>query len=184
MKMSRLIIVAKRGMLLLLVLGLGTSAGGHYASVKSIEAETADGLLVRLWLAKQAVIDGHPILVNYKVQNKTARTIYLVWDKPPDIAVDRGTIKFSVPYTDNHKEYNYSFVEVSPHKWVSGELEIPPSKYQGMTMWHIQVGFGYVRNIKGLNRRPLLDEDPAELMGLLNSRLHTFALGYLTVEID
>jgi hypothetical protein len=171
---------------MLLASSLATSASGQYSLVKSIDAQTADGLLIRLWPARQTVIDGKPIVIGYRIQNSTSKAIHIVWDQSPDITVDRGTIAISVPYvvSGGHKEYNYRFVKVAAGKWVSGRLEIPPDKYHGSTIWDIQVGFGYVTNIKDLDRRPLPSEDPAQLMGLLGSRLRTFALGYLSVKVD
>ena len=173
-------------LLLLFAFSLGVGASGQYSLVKSIDARTEDGLLIRLWPSRQTVIEGQPIVVSYKVHNGSSKAIYLVWDQPPDITVDRGTITVSVPYvvSRGHKEYNYRFVKVPAGKVVSGRLEIPSDRYQGSTIWDIQVGFGYVASIKGLDRRPLPGEDPAELMGLLGSRLRTLALAYLRVKID
>ena len=178
--------VVRWGLLLLLILSLGDGASGQYSLIKGIQAQTADGLLIRLWPARQTVIAGSPIVVNYKVRNTAARAVYLVWDRSQDITVDRGTITISIPYvaSGGHKEYNYRFVNIPPGKSVTGRLVIPPDRYEGSTVWDIQVGFGYVGDIKGLDRHPLPGEDPARLMGLLSSRLLTLSLGHLTVKID
>jgi hypothetical protein len=171
----------------LLLLIFTASERGHceYAKVKRISAQTADGIVLNVWVEPQEVKFGQDIVVHYKAENRSTRIIYLVHENPPDIVAEHDTIVIGVPlpWPIEHGEYNFSFTKVKPRRNHQGILTIPRTKYDMPGPWHINIGFGYVTDIAGIDRQLRPGEDPAILKVPLSERLKTLRLGSLTVNI-
>jgi hypothetical protein len=148
-------------------------AGQDDGMVKRATAETNDGLHFSLWVKHQVVGLEQDVILYYEVDNRSSRPIYLVLEKPPDIRIEGRTILVASPISTpiGHGEYNYDFIKIDRGKNHSGQLTIPGGKYGEEREWDIEMGFGYVTDATGLNRRLGPTEDPAALRGLLLSRI-------------
>ncbi len=130
---------------------------GQDASVRRIAVETADNLNFTAWVNQQFVKIGRDIVVNYKVENRSRKTIYLVRENRSEVIFeDDELIIFPRPLVlvGGHEPYDYSFTKVLPGKVYSSKLTIKSGKYPVETRyaeqeWKIKVGFGYVTNIAG-----------------------------------
>ena len=158
---------------------------GQYAMVKQINAETAEGLLINVWVERQTVKVGQDIVIHYKIENGSAKTLYLIHQDVPDIMAERATIRVGAPLPspDSHGGYDYSFTKIERGKSHQGRLIVSGDKYDEVRPWFIEVGFAYVTNVTGLNRRLRSNEDPVVLRGALFSRAVTLLLGGLTVNV-
>lgn len=171
--------------LVLFIFSLCSNTFGQYTSVKSINGQTEDGLYIKIWVQKKRIKKGKPIVVYFKITNFSSKNIYLVFDKKSHISVDRNVIAISAPVVDlsGHSGYNYNFLRVPIKKSEEGKLIISPEEYNDPDTWNLLVGFGYVTNIKGLSQKNEIQKNPFPALGLLQSRLKIFGLGYLIVEV-
>lgn len=171
--------------LCLLLFVIVAYASGQYAEVRKITAQTADGLVVSVWVEPHAVKFGQEIVIHYRAENRGNKTIYLVHENPPNIVAEPDTIIIGapLPMPIEHGEYNFSFTKIDRGKPHQGIFTIPPTVYDKVGPWRIRTGFGYVTDITGLNRQLKSDEDPAVLKGPLNERLKTLQLGSIIVEV-
>lgn len=152
--------------------------------VKRATAETNDGLQIRLWVTKQIVKLDEDAILYYQISNRSRRAIYLVLESPPKIMIEGRTILIAPPMVTpvGHGEYNFSFIKIDRGKSYRGQFTIPGGKYGEERDWDIEVGFGYVTDIAGLNRRLNPGEDPARLRGLLNSRMTVTGLNGINIR--
>jgi hypothetical protein len=157
---------------------------GQYAMVKRVSAETAEGIVFGVWVEHQTAAFRQPITIHFEVENRSARRIYLVREDSPYVVAERGTISIGAPIPSpiGHGGYDYSFHKIERGKPYQGQLVIAGDKYNEARSWLIQVEFGYVNNIDGLDRKLAPNEDPAILRGRLYSRLVTVVLGGLRIE--
>lgn len=171
--------------LTLLILFVVPAQMSQDSMVKQISAVTADGLVFSVWVERQTVRYGQDIIVHYKVENRSAKTIYLVRDNTSEPIAERGTILLQEPFVSlgGHEGYDYSFTRVERGKIHQGQLTISRERYVEARPWRIDVGFGYVSDIAGLARPLAQGEDPLPLKALLNSRIKTLSLGSLRTEV-
>lgn len=168
--------------LVLFVVPAGTSA--HDSMVKRISAETADNLVFNIWLERETVRPGQDIIVHYSVENRSAQAVYLVRDNTARPIAERGTILLQEPFVSlgGHEGYDYSFTKIDRGKRYENQLIIPKESYQAQP-WRIDVGFGYVTDITGLDRQVGHGEDPSPMKVQLHSRIKTLSLGSLGIEV-
>lgn len=170
---------------LLNILFFSVQADGQDAIVRRISGETADGVLFTLWGERQTVTFGQDVIVNYQVENRSRRTIYLVQKGAPEMVSDRSviTIETPRPLPIHHGDYDYTFTEVRQGSTQRGQVTIPKEMFDVDGVWRVEVGLGYVTDITGLNRRLGATDDPAPLRSLLDSRIETVLLGRLSIEV-
>ncbi len=154
--------------------------------VKRISGETADGLFFTAWTESFVVPFGQDIVVNYEVRNRSAKTIYLVEkDGPLKVRVEEDihTLFIEAPFpTSHHGAFNYDFIQVPKGKSHRGRFIITLAQYQSAAYWDIVIGFGYVTDITGMEKKSGGEEDPLSLT-LLQTRGRSIGLGYLDVEV-
>ena len=169
----------------IIVLAVSRSAYGQYSMIKSIQAETTDGITVSVWAERETVRFGQNITIKYKVSNGSEKTIYLVWDNTSNPVAERGEIVIREPLValGGHEGYDYTFTKIEHRKTYQGKLIIPRERYGEARPWRINVGFGYVIDITGLNRALNQAEDPLPMKAMLNSRIKTLLLGSLRVDV-
>lgn len=173
---------------LLLLLALSIIARSQDDNrVKRISGETADGLFFTAWIESFVVPFGQNIVVNYEVRNRSAKTIYLVQkDGPLEVRVEEDIhtlyIEAPIPLPIHHGTFNYSFVQVPKGKSHRGRFIITPAEYKSAAYWDIVIGFGYVTDITGLEKKSGSEDDPGS-RALLRSRMGDLGLGYLSVEV-
>ena len=158
-------------------------ARAQTALVKRVTTETDDGVLFTAWLEHRAGPVAQDLAVHFKVENRSPRTIYLVRKDKLELINERGliTIETPRPLPHGHGPYDYNFTEIKSGAVYKDRAVIPKEHFHTEGYWYIQVGFGYVRDVTGLNRRLRPREDPAGLRALLDSRLRTLLLGVLTL---
>lgn len=162
---------------------------GYGAMVKRATAETASGLQFKVWVEKQTLNRGQDIIIDFEVENRSNKSIYLVnKEGKPEIAIEDGEtilLQAPLPWPTGHGGYNYSFTEIKQGKIHRGRLTVPSETFGNDERqdWYVKVAFGYVTDITALNRKPSPTEDPAILRNLLNSRIKVVALGGLRIEI-
>jgi hypothetical protein len=158
---------------------------GQDATVRRATAETGDGLLFRVWLDRQTVKYGRDVVVHFTVENRSTKTVYLVHDNTSRIVVERDSIVVPRPFVPvgGHEGYDYSFTKVAPGRAHKGQLIISRDEYKTVQPWRMDVGFGYITDITGLDRHLGRGEDPAPLKALLSSRIETLLVCGLRVEV-
>lgn len=171
---------------LLLWLGLPAQLNGQYAAVKQATVKTTDGIKLNVWIEQLFVRLDQSIIIYYEVENLSAKDIHLVFEDKPDISISAPTIFFAPPYPSliGHGRYEYTFVKIKRAGTHRGQLTIPGGKYGEERVWRIQVGFGYVTDVTGLDRRLGSRDDPGPLQKLLASRIKTLVVGEITVETN
>jgi hypothetical protein len=188
MKESHLMSVFKICFLAISLIGLlviPTPADGQYSDVNRAAAETLDGVIFTVTVQPQSVLLGKEITLFYTVRNASDKAIYLVNETPHTFYTLDGNIlvQTPIPAPVGHGEYNYRFTRIDRGKVHGGRILIPRKIYGMETFWPINVGFGYVTDKTGLNRKLRKDEDPAGLRGLLSERIKTVVVGTLSVRI-
>ncbi len=160
---------------------------GNDADVSKVTVKTRNGLLFSVWVNSQSVSDGQDIVLNIKVTNHSTKTIYLVQDNinTSKFVDDRNTIVIPEPLVllGGHESYDYTYTKVAKGKTYVGRIVIAKDDYKIAQPWPIEVGFGYVNDITGLNRPLGHLEDPAPLKGRLRSRLETLQLCGIRVDV-
>jgi hypothetical protein len=158
------------------------------AMVKRITAETKDGIRVTAWTTQQTVGLKGNVRIYYEVENRSSKTIYLVRQKGElqTAITSEGTLSIMVPipFPDDHGGYDFSFTRVERRKSYKGRLIFPASKLNEERKWSIDVAFGIVADIKGLNRRLRNNEDPAPLRGQLGKRILILGINGLVVDVE
>lgn len=166
-----------------------TQANAQFqAMVKRITAETKDGIRVTAWTTQQTLTLKENVTVYYEIDNRSSKTIYLVRQKgelQTAITADGIlSIMVPIPFPDDHGGYDYSFTKVGRGKSVKGQLILPASKLNEERKWSIDVAFGIVADIKGLNRQLRNNEDPAPLRGQLGKRILVVGINGLVVDVE
>ena len=177
-------------LILLCLLNAYADARGHDARVRRVGGVTADGLTFTVWVERQMIKSGSNIIVNYKVENRSSKSIYLVRDNTSNIVFeDDELIIFPPPLVPlgGHEPCDYSYTKIARGKSYQSRLIVAGDKYPKETryaeqIWSIQIGFGYVTNIRGLHVSEY--GDPAPCKALLDSRLKSLSMDGLIVEIS
>jgi hypothetical protein len=170
----------------LFVLAFFGQAQGQYAKVKQATAETSDGLRFTAWLKQQNVGLKHEVTIYYEVQNRSNKTIYLIQkDGPLETSTDGDTLNlpFVIVSSGDSDAYHYNITKVQKGKTHKGKLVIPAGKLNREQVWLINVSFGFVTDIKGLDRKLRPHEDPAPFRGLLEQRLLLVGVNGLVIEV-
>jgi hypothetical protein len=155
------------------------------ARVKHVTATTSDGLIFSAWIMRQNIYLGRDMVIYFRVDNRSGKSVYLVRKNTSHTVIEDDAIIFPEPLVlvGTHEEYNYSFTKVASGDSYRGQLKVIKDEYKKAQSWRVNVGFGYVTEIKSLNPRPDQIEDPAPLKSLLNSRLRTLSLSSLNVNV-
>lgn len=155
------------------------------ANVNRVTATTSDKLLFTAWVMRQNINLGQDIVVYYTVENHSRKSIYLVRDNTSQTVIENDNIIFPSPLVliGGHEAYNYNFTKVARGDSYRGQLKVSRGEYKDAQLWNINVGFGYITNITGLNVSPEQINDPAPFKSLLNSRIRTLLLSGLSVEV-
>ncbi len=170
---------------LALLLSFPKSIQGQYAQVKHITAKTAEGISVSIWVDNQTVKFGRDVVVKYKIDNLSRKTIYLVHEKKLNFEARNGIISIGSPspIPIGHGGFDYSFTEITKGKSYQGHLTVPGNSYQETGAWRIEVALGYVDDITDLDQESVRTRDPAFVRGTLSNRLEIVWLGNLQVDI-
>lgn len=166
-------------------LTLAAPANGQYSLVRRARVETVDGVIFTVTVGPPLVISGKAVALHYSVRNNSSQAIYLVHENPTQFDTEKDSIlvQAPIPIPVGHGGYDYSFTKIDRGKVYKSTIFIPSKIYAKESFWPIDVGFGYVTNVTGLNRRLRQDEDPANLRGLLYTRIKTIVVGKLSVKI-
>lgn len=159
--------------LLLIAIAFGL-ANGQYARVRRITVETNNGVRVTAWTTRQSVTLRQEVIIFYEVANRSNKTIYLVRKRgelETFIDGDALVIPIPLPFPEGHGGYDYSFTKVQRGRTHKGQLTIPAGRFNREQTWLINVNFGFVTDISGLNRQLGSNEDPAPLRGQLGERI-------------
>jgi hypothetical protein len=172
---------------LLFVLAFFGQAKGQYAKVKQATAETNDRLRFTAWLKQQTVTLKQDVTIYYQVQNRSNKTIYLIQkDGELETSADGDTLNlpFVIVTSGDSDSYHYNFTKVQQGKTQKGQLVIPAGKFKRDQVWLVNVSFGFVTDINGLDRKLRPNEDPAPFRGLLEERILLVGVNGLVVEVE
>ena len=108
---------------LTLLLSFPDRSLGQYAKVKHIVAKTSEGVSVSVWVDHQTFRFGQDVVVKYKVDNFSPKTIYLVHEKKLDFVAKNGTISIGSPdpFPIGHGGFDYSFTKIIKGKSYRGD---------------------------------------------------------------
>lgn len=167
---------------LILILGIAYSQD---AVVRTLCLETADGIRVTVKPTQPHYLPKEDITIYFEVVNRGPKPVYLVRKTSPEFFVEDGhfIIEVPQPLPLHHGEFDYEFYEILPGKTFKGTIQVPGEKVSSTDLWNFDVGFGFVRDVGGLNPIPKGNTDPAPLRSLLNSRITTVLLRGLTIKI-
>jgi hypothetical protein len=177
---------ALRLLVAVLLLSLApTWSNGQEAKVRSVTATTSDGLAFSAWVKRPSITSGEDITIYYSVDNRSGKPIYLVRSMSAKTMIDHDSIIFPRPFVPlgGHEEFDYSFVEVAVGEVSRGQLKVSREEYKEAQLWKVNVGFGYVNDITGLNPLPDQSKDPAPYKAELSLRLQTLLMADLIVEV-
>jgi hypothetical protein len=162
-----------------------TPVNAQYGRVRYVTAGTADRVVFGVKVEQQVVASATDVVLFYTVTNNGSKPIYLVHEKSPRFENEDGIVlvEAPIPIPTGHGGYDYTFTKIAPKKTYKNQIFIPGRMFKSYDVWPLEVAFGYVTDITGLNRRLNKGEDPAALRGLLNSRMTTVAVGKLSVEV-
>lgn len=160
------------------------------AKVTKVMAETEDGIFFQASVSKSLFQRGDNIPINYLVQNKGKKTIYLVTEPSSSVLIeDLSILRLVQPVigADDHLPYNYDLIKIPPKKSYKGNLLIKANIYlenknYDFSITEIQVGFSYLFDKTNLEdckqatwTRPCLYE--------LYKKSKSLTLGNLVIEI-
>jgi hypothetical protein len=139
---------------LALLLSFPKRIQGQYAEIKHITAKNAEGVSVSIWVDNQIVKFGQDVVVKYKVDNLSRKTIYLVHEKNLHFSARSGLISIGSPppFLIGHGEFDYSFTEIIKGKSYQGRLTVPGNSYREARSWRVEVALGYVDDITDLDQ--------------------------------
>lgn len=169
---------------LVFILSLFAERGA--AQVRSIKAQTENGLAITVWMNERPARMGKDVEVHFRVENSGSKTVHLV--RKEHLEVDISGSEFIVnPYTvgpDEKGETDYSFVSIRKGAIHRGKFVIPAQKIDRDGVWYVEVELAFVDDIQGLQPRKLPSRDPVAFRGLLFQRATPIRLGklYLLVE--
>src|SRR5262245_6855040 len=169
-----------------LILVLGSLWETGVSHVRSIQAQTKEGVFVTVWIDEQPIPRGKDVEVKFKVENKGSQTIYLVKKEHLEIDVKNDEIIVN-PFTVGADEYgatDYSFLSIRKGANHQGKFVIPAQNIDDDGVWFIEVGVAFVNDIKGLQPRNPLNGDPVAFRGLITQRATPIKLGQLYLLIE
>jgi hypothetical protein len=177
--------VLKFLIIILLASAVPSQVKGQDAKVRRVTSTTSDGLVFSVWVTQQNLNFGQDIIIHYGVINSGPLPIYLVRDNTFKTVIEGDTIIFPRPFVPvgGHEDYNYRFTKVARGESYRGQLKVSKDEYKEAQLWRVNVGFGYVNNLKGLTPRPEEIADPAPFKSLLDSRIQTLLLSSLCVDV-
>lgn len=177
--------VLKVVVIIFLASSVPSQINGQDAKVKRVTSATSDRLIFSAWVTHQSINFGQDIVIYYRVDNRSTNPIYLVRDNTSKTVIEDDAIIFPRPFVPvgGHEDYNYSFTKVARGESYRGQLKVSRDGYKEAQSWRVNVGFGYVNNIKGLTPRAEQIGDPAPFKSLLDSRIKTLLLSSLRVEV-
>lgn len=97
---------------------------------------------------------------------------------------DALVIPIPLPFPEGHGGYDYNFTKVQRGRTYRGELTIPAGRFNREQTWLINVNFGFVTDVSGLNRQLRPNEDSAPLRGQLGERILLVGINGLVLEIE
>lgn len=162
-------------------------AKGQYAKVQQATAETSDGLRFTARLKQQNVTLLQDVTIDYEIQNGSKKTIYLVQkDGKPETSSDGDNLNlpFVIVSSGDSEAYHYTFTKIPQGTTQKGQLVIPAGKFDREQAWVVNISFGFVTNITGLDRKLRPKEDPAPFRGLLEERILLVGVNGLVVEVE
>jgi hypothetical protein len=160
------------------------------ARVTKVMAETEDKIFFQVSVSKSIFQRGDNIPINYVVQNKGNKIIYLVIEPHSLVNIENlSTLRIVQPVigADDHLPYNYDLIKIQPNRSYKGQLLIKASVYlenkkYDFSITEIQVGFSYLfdkSNLDGCKQatwtRPCLYE--------LYKKSKSLTIGNLLIEI-
>jgi len=172
---------------LCILIAILLSLTGHLdAHIKSIKAQTKEGLSLTVWVDKQSIRLGKNIELRFRVENKSNKVVYLVKKENLEIETKKNRIVVN-PFTvgpDEIGSTDYSFLPIRKGGHYQGTFVVPAQKIDEDGVWLIEVGFAFVDNIQNLQPRNALNSDPVLFRGLLVQRATPIKLGQLYVVIE
>lgn len=158
---------------------------GQDARVNRVTVTTAEGLFFSAWVNKQTVSYGKDILVNFSLNNRSSKAVFLVRDNTSKIVIERDSIVIPRPFVliGGHEDYDFSFTRVAAGATYQGHVAVSQKDYQTAQEWRLDLGLGYIHDIRGLNKRLRDGEDPAPYKARLRDRLTTLQLCGVWVKV-
>lgn len=171
--------------LVLLFQSVLTQVNGQDAKIKRATAETSASLVFSVWVMRQNIKSGQDIVIYYRVDNHSPKTIYLVRDNTSKTVIEDDTIIFPSPIVSvgGDENFDYSYTKVTHGSSYRGQLKVSKAEYKEAQSWRINVGFGYVTDITGLNPRPEQITDYLPFKSLLAARIQILLLSSLIVKV-
>lgn len=173
-------------MLIVPFVGPAYVAGQYEVLVKRASVQTTSGVVFTAWVDRTTFKSDETTTIFYEVENRSNQAIHLVRSRELQTAIkDDGAlfVRIPLPIPVGHGEYNYVFTRVGRGNHHRGKLIIPKGSFNKADRWSVDIAFGFVTDVRGLNRQLRPNEDPAGLRGLLRSRIEMVGLG-LTVDVE
>jgi hypothetical protein len=166
---------------------VSATQGQSDALIKRGSIETASGIRFSVWLNHQLIKQNQSTKLNFSVENRSPRTIYLAWSENNLSTVMDCNFNLHIYPSQmegdlGHSETKFKFIKVGKGKVYKGELAIPITAYPNSDTYSIAISLGYVTDITGLKRH--FGEDPIRFNALFESRIKYFELGGLTVDVE
>lgn len=171
---------------LLLFVFVGKS-NGQYANVKSLTAETSDGIRLSAWITKPTISLKENLTIDYEIENNSKSIIYFVrkdGEIKTNIDSDVLNVPFLIPFSGDSDEYHYNFTKIQRDKTHKGQIIIPAGRLNKEQTWLVEIGFGFVTNIEGLNRQLRMGDDPVPYREMLSERVKIIGINGLVVEVE
>ena len=177
--------ILKKCLVITFLIGIILSCSGvSYAGVKSLKAQTTEGLSITVWLNKSKIKSGKDVPIFFKIENLSSKKTYFVKEPNPEVYVEwnKLVVNLCTIGPDDRGPTDYQFVQIRKGKTYNGKFLIPEDKIPQDGIWMVDVELTLVDNIKGLRRtRP--GEDPVLFRGLLVQRCTVITLGKLMLEV-
>ena len=169
---------------LILMLGVFTKSGVSH--VRSIQAQTKEGVIVTVWVDEQQIRKGKDVEVKFKIENKGSQTTYLVMKERLEFEVANDEITVN-PFTVGADEYgptDYSFSPLRKGASYQSKFIIPAQKIESDGVLLVDVEFAFVNDIERLQPRDPLNSDPVAFRGPLSRRAIRIKLGQLFLLVE
>lgn len=172
---------------LLFLLGLTFEIHAQFnnAIILKVSSESSDKLRFSVWAETTEINLGQSITINYSVENKSTKMFYLVKGKENKVRLFGENMLVESPSAlpTNHGDFDFTFVQIKPKKKIFGQVVIPKEKIESEGILPITLGFGYVENISGIDRKLHKGEDPFPLRSELEKRIKRLYVGDLGVNV-
>jgi len=171
--------------LFLLALTLEAKAQYNNAIILKVSSESSDRLRFSIWAETSEINLGQNIIINYSIENRSAKSYYLVKGNENRIRLFGENMLVEPPSAlpTNHGDFDFTFIQIKPKKKIFGQVIIPKEKIESEGILPISIGFGYVEYIAGIDRKLNKGEDPFPLRSELEKRIKRLYLGDLGVNI-